>query len=191
MSDAFDKNSVACMLLSYFPGIGPHLYDELIRILGNPNGILSATEKDFEPVLKTHASTFVQFRNAFDSNEKLNELQTLGIEYIARTSNKYPKQLTTISDPPIGLFCKGNPHVWRSTPYCAVVGSRMPTHYGLRATADIVKTVVRSGIGIVSGMALGIDAQAHNCALEQGGKTIAVLGCGVDIVYPPQNKYFY
>jgi len=67
----------------------------------------------------------------------------------------------------------------------------MPTHYGLRATADIVKVVVRSGIGVVSGMALGIDAQAHSSALDLKGKTIAVLGCGVDIIYPQQNKYLY
>lgn len=186
-----DMNSTACMLLSYFPGIGPHLYDEFVRILGEPSTIFAAKEKDFEPILAGRTSSFIRFRDTFNSTKTLSMLNSLNIQYIARTSSLYPTQLSTIADPPIGLFCKGNPHVWDRIPYCAIVGSRMPTHYGLRATADIVKVVVQSGIGVVSGMALGIDAQAHSSALDLKGKTIAVLGCGVDIVYPQQNKPIY
>ncbi|MCR4329562.1 MAG: DNA-processing protein DprA [Candidatus Roizmanbacteria bacterium] len=191
MSDAFDKNNAACLLLSYFPGIGPHLYDEFIRMFGEPRNVFVAKRKDLEPILAGRTNSFMRFRDTFDSAKTISELNAKDIKYIARASDLYPTQLTTIADPPIGLFCKGNVYMWNEVPYCAIVGSRLPTDYGMHVTTDIVKTAVKSGIGVVSGMALGIDAQAHRATLDLQGKTIAVLGCGVDIVYPQQNKSLY
>jgi len=191
MFEVFDTNSAACLLLSYFPGIGPTIYGELVRTLGEPSAVFTAEERELRLILAGRTDSFIRFRDSFDSAQIISVLKSQHINYIARTSNNYPTSLATIPDPPIGLFCRGNENLLNRAPFCAVVGSRMPTDYGLQVTIDIVSRIVQSDIGIVSGMALGIDAQAHTTALKLNGKTVAVLGCGVDIAYPQQNKPLY
>lgn len=107
------------------------------------------------------------------------------ISKITHDSADFPEKLLTIPTPPKQLYVRGSLQVNR--PLVAVVGSRKATSYGKQATELIVKDLVRTGIGIVSGLALGIDAYAHTMALEQGGYTVAVLGNGVDTIQPASN----
>lgn len=100
---------------------------------------------------------------------------------------EYPELLKKIYDPPIVLFMNGN-SIPEDHDSIAVVGTRTPTNYGKTATEEIVRELVRNKITVVSGMARGIDTCAHESALKYGGRTIAVLGCGIDIVYPPENR---
>ncbi|MCK9360855.1 DNA-processing protein DprA [Patescibacteria group bacterium] len=108
------------------------------------------------------------------------------IEYITRDDPRFPPMLLQIADPPAGLYVRGN---LKDHPCISVVGTRRLTSYGKRATRDIVQGIVSSGMGIISGMAFGIDAEAHKTALESGGYTIAVLATGIDdeTLYPREH----
>jgi DNA processing protein len=101
---------------------------------------------------------------------------------------KYPKILKEIYNPPKVLYFLGNPDILEGI-NLAVVGTRKPTTYGRQTVFEIVSGLVQNGITIVSGLALGIDALAHQACLETGGKTIAVLGSGLDMIYPNANYF--
>lgn len=107
---------------------------------------------------------------------------------IAINDEQYPAQLREIAQPPKALYIRG--HIPKNKPSVAVVGTRHCTPYGHRATDSIVRGLVRAGVVIVSGMANGIDTEAHKAALSAGGETIAVLGSGIDesVLYPQGNK---
>ncbi len=102
----------------------------------------------------------------------------------------YPQLLREINDPPLAIFAKGNLELL-SLPSVAIVGSRRPSPLGKAACVEIAQGLASMGVCIVSGMALGIDGNAHQAALEQSGSTIAVLGCGVDVIYPSRNRNLY
>lgn len=109
------------------------------------------------------------------------------IEVITRENPVYPELLKRIKNPPPQLYCCGDCTLLGNRSV-AVVGSRTSTVYGRKTAAAISRRLAASGVTVVSGMALGIDASAHEGALDVGGKTIAVLGCGPDVCYPPENK---
>ena len=109
------------------------------------------------------------------------------IEVITRENPAYPALLKGIKNPPPQLYCCGDCTLMKNRSV-AVVGSRTSTVYGRKTAAAISRRLAASGVTVVSGMALGIDASAHEGALDAGGKTIAVLGCGPDICYPPENR---
>lgn len=99
--------------------------------------------------------------------------------------SQYPSLLKEVPNCPKKIYSKGS---LREMPLVAVVGTRRPTAYGRRVTEQLVSDLVNAGIGIVSGLALGVDSVAHRTAVEAGGYTIAVLGCGIDRVYPSSNR---
>lgn len=103
---------------------------------------------------------------------------------------KYPQLLKQIHKPPEDLYVKGE-IVKEDELAFAVVGTRSYTSYGKEMVAEIVPPLVQAGFTVVSGMARGIDTFAHRATLDAGGRTIAVLGCGIDIIYPPENKDIY
>lgn len=111
------------------------------------------------------------------------------VRTITRLSGEYPRMLAEISTPPNLIYAVGNP--LEQSPYVAVVGSRMPTRYGLDVATWIAKELAMAGVTVVSGLAKGIDAAAHRGALAGGGGTVAVLGCGIDICYPRANRDLY
>lgn len=102
-------------------------------------------------------------------------------------SLNYPRQLRQIDHPPENLYYRGDIDLL-SQPAIAVIGSRQPTDYGRQVTETFVRQLVKQNWIIVSGMARGIDTVAHQTAIESGGKTIAVLGSGLDVIYPPENR---
>ncbi|MCE9586143.1 DNA-processing protein DprA [Candidatus Uhrbacteria bacterium] len=108
------------------------------------------------------------------------------IEFIPIDDARYPPLLRQISDPPKGLYVRGN---LQDTPCVSIVGTRRCTPYGRRATHEIVADLVVAGLGVVSGLALGIDGEAHKAALEAGGYTVAILGTGIDeaTIYPREH----
>lgn len=98
----------------------------------------------------------------------------------------YPARLRTIFDPPSPLYVRGELHP-ADDPAIAIVGARRPTAYGTAVAEHLAGNLARRGVTVISGMARGIDAAAHRGALAAGGRTIAVLGCGPDVVYPPEH----
>lgn len=113
-----------------------------------------------------------------------------GIIMIERNDGRYPQQLRMIADPPERLYCIGDVSLLEM-PMAAVIGSRKCSEYGKQTAMAVGKSLGMAGACVVSGMAKGIDSFGHLGALKHGGKTIAVLGCGVDICYPAENRKLY
>ena len=114
------------------------------------------------------------------------EMTRRGMQFL--TEEDYPELLRQIYDPPVGLYLKGE---LPKNPCIGVVGTRQPSLYGQRLCHEIASALAEAGFCIVSGMARGIDSIAHKAALSVGGETIAFLGCGLDIIYPPENLSLY
>ncbi len=125
-------------------------------------------------------------RSKIDPEAEMEKLQQCKVKAITCESPEYPWRLKEIYDPPPVLYMRGE--ILPEDEVCvAVVGTRKATIYGRHVTEEIVGDLARNGVTIVSGLARGIDSIAHRAALEAGGRTIAVFGCGLDIVYPAEN----
>jgi DNA processing protein len=122
-----------------------------------------------------------------DIMREMEILQKLGARIVSRWDDDYPPNLKEIYDPPALLFVRGE-IILQDTRAVAVVGARNPTRYGLDMTEMISRDLIRQGITLVSGLARGIDTACHKAALKEGGRTIGVLGCGLDVPYPRENK---
>lgn len=118
----------------------------------------------------------------------INECERLGIRIITLDDEEYPAQLRDISDPPIVLFVKGSLMPLKIMPALAVVGPRQPSEYGRKVCERLCAESAGDGVAIISGIAVGIDACAHRCAVNNGGFTAAVLGCGLMVNYPGENE---
>lgn len=129
----------------------------------------------------------IDFRNKVDPQIYLEKVYAMGIKVVSMVDREYPANLRQISGCPPVLYFKGN-LLPSDDLAVAVVGSRNATPYGRQVTERLVFDLCKNGLTIISGLARGIDSVAHRSALDSGGRTIAVLGCGVDLVYPAENK---
>ena len=125
-----------------------------------------------------------------DAEEYVGILAKDNIGLVTYSDPQYPEDLKNIDEPPYGLFYKGNIELLNED-IVGIVGSRMCTQYGAQITKLLTKELISYNITIISGGAKGIDSVAHKTALEDGGNTIVVLGCGIDIVYPKQNASLF
>jgi DNA processing protein len=132
------------------------------------------------------AAAAVAERQARHPEAEAERLARSGVRLITIADADYPSLLRTADGAPAILFVQGT-LAPEDELAIAVVGNRQVTSYGRQATAQLVSDLVAQGLTIVSGLARGVDAVAHRAALEAGGRTIAVLGCGVDVVYPPEH----
>jgi DNA processing protein len=125
------------------------------------------------------------FERRFDERSCLERLALAGHRFVARSASAFPPLLRAIHDPPPGLFLRGGaePEVL-SRPAVAVVGARASSGYGASVARSLSRDLAAAGLVVVSGLARGIDSEAHRGALEAGGTTVAVLGCGIDRDYP-------
>jgi len=136
-------------------------------------------------------TAFLEKRKEIEPEKVFQEVKKSGVRAYPYFHPDYPFRLRHISDPPLIVYMKGqlNPNDLQHS--CAIVGTRRPTSYGQRLSKQIAGGLARSGVSIISGMASGIDAIAHWGAIESGGKTVAVLGCGADVCYPASNRPLY
>lgn len=179
---------------SYAPGIGSITFQKLITHFGSIKNAYEANRAELSSVIGIKLTDkFITFRKTFNIEKVRAGLKSQDITYVSQNNPLYPSQLLSIYDPPIGLFVKGNPNLLQipHSQLFSIVGTRKATSYGLVVTETITKQLVEYGYTIVSGMALGIDSQAHWSALGAKGQTIAVLGGGVDVVYPESNDALY
>lgn len=129
-------------------------------------------------------------KHCVDLHEVYETFLKSGAKFVTLADDNYPKKLRDIYDPPYLLYYKGTlPE--ESAVSIAMIGSRRATSYGLQATEYISRQLAEQGALIVSGLARGIDSAGHRGALDVGGKSVGVLGCGVDVVYPPENKKLF
>ncbi|MCQ2969322.1 MAG: DNA-processing protein DprA, partial [Clostridium sp.] len=160
------------------------MYNNEENIYNNINEIIKSDIITIKEKIKFKESSYK------DEVNFINSLNNNFIKTVKITEKDYPEKLRNIDDPPYILFYRGD----LSLAYhnmIAVVGSRKSSIYGLDVTKYITREICRVGYGVVSGVAYGIDTAAHKEALISGGKTIGILGCGLDIVYPKSNKNLY
>lgn len=181
------------MVLNDLPNIGPITLNRLLEEFGgDPGAILRSDKRRLESVRGVGAETsaaLLNWRTHFDLKREEERLAGADAAFITARDAGYPRLLKEINDPPIGLYRKGG--YLFGQPCIAIVGSRRTTLYGQSVAKKLAAQLAQLGFCVVSGLARGIDTAAHEGALSVGGKTVAVLGCGIDIVYPPENLDLY
>lgn len=192
MGDGLSERQ-AHLVLNGLPGIGPVTVRRLLDSFDHdPRAVLSAKTISLQRVQgvgEESARTLTHWQEHFDLEKEEARLAKGGIRFIIPHDDDYPPLLKEIYDPPIGLYSKGPLAITRKT--VAIVGSRHTTLYGQSVARRLGSELARLGICVASGLARGIDTAAHEGALEVGGPTAAVLGCGIDIIYPPENIELY
>lgn len=198
---------------SHFLGIGPMRLKALIKYFGDVKTAYIAQEQEISKVIGLIIGhKFVEFRANFDPVKKMEELKKKNIKVLCLVDKDYPESLRNISDSPICIYIKSSmSNFFNSVGVLAplrtsqvekkltsslsilfaIVGTRNPTNYGIQVARKFAYELASAGFTIVSGMAMGIDTVAHQACLQAGGKTIAVLGCGVDVIYPAVNRNLY
>jgi DNA processing protein len=187
--DLTQEEALYWLALRMTPGLGTRKAGQLIDIFRSPRAVLRASRSELEAAglgaaVAQSLASGCAFEDAASQQEKLAEA---GATLVPVTDSRYPPLLRDIYDPPPLLFVRGRVELME-TLMIAVVGTRRPTPYGITAATRLSRDLAEAGLTIVSGMARGIDTAAHRAALEAGGHTIAVFGCGIDQVYPAENR---
>lgn len=176
-------------ILKNIPGIGDLTFKRLLKVFHSPQNVLSAPYDELlriKGVTSATAKAVCGKHTVTDAiKRELDDIQAASVNIITFTDAAYPYLLQEIPDPPPFLYVKGS--LERLLFPLAVVGSRKASAYGLTATRKLCADLCAKGLSIVSGLALGIDSAAHQGALESGGATFAVLGNGLQSVYPREN----
>lgn len=165
-------------------------YWRLISHFQDPAAVFASSRKELLaiPGIKTNqVDNLLSAQIADRSERQLSRLEAAGGLALSYEDAHYPTLLKQLIDPPPVLYCLGNVDCL-TPPSVAMVGSRAASAYGKRVALGLANDLGRAGMTVVSGLALGIDTESHRGALAGGGTTIAVLGCGLDVMYPPQNR---
>ncbi len=175
------------LTLALVPGVGTALFIRLLARFHSPSNVLRASRGALEEVVGPKlAQRITQYTDVADVDGQQRAMAEYDASVITMEDPAYPLRLAEIYDPPLLLFVRGA--LLEQDQYCvAIVGTRRASPYGLRMAEKFGRELAARGITVVSGMATGIDTAAHRGALSAGGRTIAVLGNGVDVVYPNQN----
>ncbi len=170
-------------------GIGPSRFQKLIDYFGSARDAWHANPGELSAIGLDKRATIslVSARQKIDLDAEMRRIESLSISVLTWDDAAYPPLLKQISDAPFVLYIRGE-LLPRDEWAVAVVGTRSASMYGKEVARKLAGGMASAGVTIVSGLALGIDTQAHRAAVDAGGRTIAVLGCGVDIIYPPRNR---
>ena len=174
---------------SLVPEIGPKRLHQLLGYFGDLGRAWTASEtalrqSGLEPA---PLDSLLRVRSRLNLNAQLDRIQSAGVHLLTQADDAYPALLTSLADAPPVLYVKGELTA-DDARALAIVGTRKATTYGRDAAAYFARQLAEQGFTIVSGLAHGIDAVAHRSAIESGGRTLAVLGTGVDVVYPPDHR---
>jgi len=182
----------ALALIHRVPGMTQATLWKLQKAFPTREDFLRSNETELRSILKNEdlAAGVNRYRMAFDTTRMELQYKKLNITYLGMEDDRYPRRLKEIDDPPVLLYVRGNVDLLNE-PAVAMVGSRKASTDGLRRTALFAEMLAEEGFVIISGMALGVDAAAHEGALRARGRTIAVLGGGVDHIYPKENRTIY
>jgi DNA processing protein len=178
------------LALNKIPGMTALKFQRLIEHFGRPSVVWNASDEELREIPKLKQEfidEIIRKREEIDPEEELKEIEREGIKAITIEDEEYPENLKNIYDPPPVLYFKGEIKK-EDKNAISIVGSRRATYYGIDVAKNLAKGLAERGFTIVSGMARGIDTSAHWGALEAKGRTIAVFGCGLNIIYPRENK---
>lgn len=178
----------ASLGLLSLPDIGPHRHLRLLEAFGTARAALTASPSSWAQVLGPGPARVALARipDELWIDSQIRALESRNVRLLGVTTEGYPELLRHAAVPPPLLFAAGPGDL--SAPGVAIVGTRRASEYGRGVARRLARDLAAAGICVVSGMARGIDTAAHQGALEAGGSTVAVLGCGVDVVYPRQNR---
>ena len=183
----------ALVALNLLPDIGPVRVRNLLSRFGSAQAVLAATQADLSQVDKVGfkaANNIIRWRELIDLDGELRRIDQFGANIVTTDDSDYPALLRQIYDPPLVLYVRGT--LRPEDAYAiAMVGTRQSTLYGRQTAERLARQLAASGVTVVSGGARGIDSASHEGALQSGGRTIAVLGTGLDIVYPAENVKLY
>jgi len=175
--------------LNLVKGIGAARFETLMAHFGSPQAAWEAPAQQLRSVglPSPVVDALLEVRSTVNLEQVWSQIQSKGIKLITLDDEMYPARLRQIDQPPPVLYALGNlteQDEWA----VAVVGTRRVTHYGRQVAEEIAAFLAQNGVTVVSGLARGIDSIAHKAALDAGGRTIAVLGSGVDQIYPVENR---
>ena len=183
------------LAFSVFPGIGPAKFFKLLNHFGSAENAWTASVNELKAskIGGTLPEQLDNFRKSFSISEYEEQLHHAKVSYVTSFEKSYPSLLAASKNPPIALYIKGDLDLSSSfmERTFAIVGTRKLTSYGRQVTEHLTGQLVNAGFVIVSGLAMGVDAVAHKTTVASGGKTIAVLGCGVDCCNPAVNRPLY
>jgi len=187
------KERARWIALSRVKGLGGVSFKKLAARFADPTEAFGASARDLEQIQgldKDVVNGLLNFSQWQEIDEEIRRIEEAGATIVPFTDRSYPARLRMIADPPPFLYVKGEfrPDDDKAV---AIVGSRSASEYGCRIARDLSHDLASLGFTVVSGMARGIDGTAHKTALEAGGRTIAVLGSGVDRAYPPEHGELY
>ena len=171
------------------PGLGPVKARKLVEHFGSPEGVFAASLTLLEEtgIKSVSAQSIATGKSAELAREEVARASAAGVSLVSLDDFAYPPRLKEIYDPPLILYVRGDPQALIK-PGMAVVGTRHPTPYGSGMAERLACDLAAQGLVIVSGMARGVDSAAHRGAISAKGKTVAVFGTGVDVIYPKENS---
>jgi DNA processing protein len=181
------------LALTRIKGLGCISFKKLASHFADPTESLSATAaelSEIEGLDRNVIEGLLAFTQWDEVEREVRRADQAGVKIIPFSSTSYPTRLRTIADPPPYLYVKGEIRA-EDDKAVAVIGTRSASHYGRRVAGDLCRGLASLGFTVISGMARGIDGVAHDSALNAGGRTIAVLGSGVDRAYPPEHQNLY
>jgi DNA processing protein len=183
----------ALVALNMIDHVGPVRVRQLLEHFGQPPAILSATRDQLRKVRgigDETADAIARWEQTVDLSSELQRIRDFGCHILTQAHPDYPEPLRQIYDPPMVLYVKGS-LTSKDKNSVAMVGSRLTTHYGLEVARKLAYQLAYLGVTVVSGGARGIDTAAHQGALSAKGRTVAVLGTGINLVFPPENAALY
>ena len=188
-SNSVSQPASYLLALALTPGLGPTRVRKLVEHFGSAERVLHASLTELEatgmPVVS--AQSLATGKSMELAQQEIAKAVECGAKIIALEDSAYPPRLKEIYDPPVVLFVRGSVEVL-SSPGIAMVGTRHPTPYGLGMAERLSKDLAGRGLVIISGMARGVDTASHRGAIAAGGKTVAVFGTGIDVIYPKENS---
>ncbi len=175
--------------LTLVPGIGPARFRRLVESLGSPEAAWKARPAQLAQagLDRRTIESLAATRPRVDLEREMEKLRRLGVRVLTLEEDEYPHRLRNIADPPPVLYLKGDLRP-EDELAVALVGTRRPTVYGRQAAELFARGLAENGVTVVSGLAKGIDTFAHRAVLDARGRTLAVLGSGLDIIYPSENR---
>lgn len=179
-------------LIAYalMPAVTPARFRLLLETFETPNDAGHASARLLQGLLSMDAAAAEDVRAPLRNDDIRRQVESLRATAVTLADEAYPPLLREIPDPPPALFYRGDLAL-APTPAVAIVGSRRASPYALNAAAHLAAQLVSAGVAVVSGLARGVDAAAHQSALDAGGVTVAVLGTGIDVVYPRSNRKLF
>ena len=185
------QKTIDWLKLALIPEIGPARANKLLARFNEPGEILNASQREIASVLGDRVALAIdQHRRSINLDRQLHLIEKYQVRIVTRDDLIYPDNLRNIFDPPLVLFLRGK--ILSADKFSiAIVGTRMATIYGMNMARKISIQLGQRGFTVISGGARGIDTAAHQAALGINARTVAVLGCGVDVVYPIENTRLF